>query len=514
MKSILISKFPKYIPLAGILIFYFFIFSIAANAQESGERWDPPINISGSGEKPASQPFLLADPAGVAHLFYTQRVIREIGENDTLMYAAWDGRNWSKPVDIFISPENAITDSITYPQAVIDENGIIHLVWMGAPRYPNYSLFYSSVPATEVGSAQSWSAPIEIADDLTGTNSSIALAYEAPQTLHAVFARVRQGDTPPEQRATSYTRSTDGGNTWSDPIDFYRIPELSNGASNIRIITAEPQNVYVTWSEWDETGNGQEVYFVRSLDSGNTWEDPIILAKRKENEYERDWANLVSLGNNKLAVLWEGGFRAYRHAMYSDDGGETWSTPIDAFPGLIGENGYAEFAYDGNGDLHMFVAQRIREGNPENLIGDLGLWHSVWNEQTNWSRPSLAGGPNPMVNPTVAIINGNQVVASWFSFSTFEVSVLTGELLGVPPIQPQPWPSPTLEPAITLTPADDHIQLTQSPEPSSLPSEISSPPPAGLMLTPSSAAFWGLVPAFLIIAFAIVLIRWRKKRSV
>ncbi len=484
----------------------------AAIAQDSGESWSQPLNISGSGDKPSAQPFLVADPAGIAHLFYTQRVSREIGESDTLMYAAWDGKNWSKPNDIFIAPEAAINDSITYPQAVIDDQGIIHLIWMGSPRYPNYSLFYSSVPASEASSATTWNTPLEIAADLTGTNYSIALAYEAPQTLHAIFARVRQGSTPPENRALAYTRSTDGGKTWSEPIDFYTISEQTSGASNTRIITVAPNKVFATWSEWDDSGNGQKVYFMRSLDSGTTWEGPTILAKTKENEYERDWANIASLGDRKLVVMWEGGFRAYRHAMYSDDDGETWGEPIDTFPGLIGENGYAEFGYDGAGTLHVFVAQRIREGNPENLTGDLGLWHSVWEGGTRWSRPTLAGGPNPMVNPTIAIINGNQVVASWFSFSTFEVSVLTGELLGIPTIEPQVWPTPT--PKISATPslAPAMLQSTPSPEGPVLSSQ--SLPPTGLSLNPGSAVILGVVPSILLIFAVLFIIRWKKRRGV
>ncbi len=473
-------------------------------------------NISGSGDKPSSQPFLLADPAGVAHLFYTQRVRREIGESDTLMYASWDGRNWSKPVDIFISPENAITDSISYPQAVIDEEGMVHLIWMGSPRYPNYSLFYSSVHASQTGSAMTWSNPIELASDLTGTNSSIALAYEPPNTFHAIFARVRQGFTPPEQRAASYTRSIDGGKTWSEPIDFYTISDQSSGASHTRIIAVEPNKVFATWSEWDETGNGQKIYFSRSLDSGATWEKPIFIAKTKAGEYERDWANIVSLGNNQLVVMWEGGFRAYRHAMYSNDGGQTWSEPIDTFPGLIGENGYAEFAYDGAGKLHVFVAQRIREGNPENLVGDLGLWHSIWEGETRWQRPSLAGSPNPMVNPTVAIINGNQVVASWFSFSTFEVSVLTGELLGVPKIESQPWPTPIPDeteptPLPTPSPTTSYLSTTNQGEIAFLPNVTTNKGPE---FSPGMTVLLGVIPSILLIFIAILIIFWRKSRSV
>jgi hypothetical protein len=77
--------------------------------------------------------------------------------------------------------------------------------------------------------------------------------------------------------------------------------------------------------------------------------------------------------------------------MYSYDGGVTWSEPIDTFPWLIGENGFVEFAYDSNNSLHLFVAQRVREGYSER--GDrIGLWHSVWEGGTRWREPTWQVG--------------------------------------------------------------------------------------------------------------------------
>jgi hypothetical protein len=101
------------------------------------------------------------------------------------------------------------------------------------------------------------------------------------------------------------------------------IYDLERGASDTRLLVEPPDRVYASWTEWDETGTGQAIYFSRSLDGGNNWESPIKLTERAEDEYERDWNKLVLLGTNELC-----GRRLsyYRYASTPDDG-ETWVTP-------------------------------------------------------------------------------------------------------------------------------------------------------------------------------------------
>jgi hypothetical protein len=309
--------------------------------------------------------------------------------------------------------------------------------------------------------AGNWMPPLVLAEDATATKYSIAIASGSNGELHVVFARVRQGFSPPEDRAVSYMKSADGGISWSVPIDIYSIPDPYLGASDTRLLLGSNEEVYVTWTIWDESGNGKYVSFVRSLDSGESWEQPIKLSETVGDEYERDWTQLALLRENELVAMWEGGFRAYRQAMYSYDNGVTWSEPIDTFPWLIGENGFVEFAYDSNNSLHLFVAQRVREGYIER--GNRGgLWHSVWEGGTRWREPTLAGGIKPMVNPKVVIVGGNKVVAAWTSNTHTEVKVMTGIINNAPPLQPYIWPAPTKEISFTSTPIIPTV--TSTPE--------------------------------------------------
>ncbi len=484
----------------GLIILIALVMGQQRRAQAQSEEiiWAQPFNISGPGENVAAEPFALADPSGMAHLFWVQRFNQDFGEPDTLMYAQWDGREWSKPIDIFLA-QSPNLPGMHYPDAVIDEDGYIHLIWIDQ-NWPSYALYYSSAHATEAHNARAWEEPTMLAGDATGTNYSVDLAYESPQTLHVTFARVQQGENPPEQRAVSYTRSTNGGVTWSTPLDIYTIPDFQSGASNTRLL-ADRGRLFTSWSEWDETGNGRAVYFARSLDGGDRWENPVMLSQVRPGEYERDWTNLALLGEDQLVAMWEGGFRAYRHAQYSYDAGATWTDPIDTFPGLIGENGFAHFVRDSNDVQHLFVAQRIREGNPSGLEGGLGLWHSVWNGGTSWARPDLAGGQNNMINPTVAVVGGNRFVTAWYSGLDYEIMVMTGEILGAPGLAPEQWIQPTSTPLPTATATPEMAASVSNDGDSGSPADgvsLESSPAPGERPTIGNVLIAGLLPTVLL----------------
>ncbi|GIV66504.1 MAG: hypothetical protein KatS3mg047_0897 [Bellilinea sp.] len=501
---------PKSIVLKIILIFLGF--TVVANpvdivfAQIPDINWQRPINISKS-ETTSTDPFLLADPAGLAHLFWAEKTGPAPGNSaDTIMYALWNGSTWTQPIDIYISPLSDGNPVAVYPRAVIDEKGTIHLIWMTLPNFPKYALNYRRVSSWESTNMNSWSEPIKLNTNLTGQQYSADIAYNPTQGLHLVYAT---GTGGLEGRAITYQSSSDRGNTWSEPRDIHQFIDPERGGSNIRILLDEPGYIYVSWTEWDRSGNGQAVYFTYSEDNGATWATPFPLSVRLENEYERDWNNLALLGSGHLVSIWEGGFRAYRGAMFSYDHGKTWTTPYDVFPTLIGDNGAVQFAQDSKGRLHAFIANRIREGY--DIYGSrLGLWHSLYLGEERWSKPNIAsvfGDDTNMTNPTVTIVNGNTIVAAWYGSQIYEIYVMTGTISDAPPLSPIPWPriTPTIENEIieNKTPIIEN-PLSESPPQNESFSNTSLPQNIG-----ESIYLSAVLPAVLIIAFFVY--RYSKK---
>ena len=250
---------------------------------------------------------------------------------------------------------------------------------------------------------------------------------------------------------------------------FIRIPDPKSGASNNRLLVDEDGNLFTTWSEWDQSGNGQAIYFSKSMNNGKSWENATKLTQRTGREYERDWNSIAFLDNKQIVSIWEGGWRAYRNAMYSYDNGDTWTEPVDAFPGIIGENGFIEFDRDSNGTLHMFFANRTREGNT--LKTGEGLWHSIWEGDEFWSEPILSSPNINMLNPKAVIVLGNSVMTAWYTGADREIITMSGRIVDAASVAAITWQNSRLEQQISPSPTIT-VSLQNTPITSNTPIDI------------------------------------------
>jgi hypothetical protein len=473
----------------------------------------PTFNISQSDGFSSADPFLVADPTGIVHLFWAERVTGAANSTpnvpDAVMYSVWNGNTWSTPVDIFLSPQDHFNRRVTGLRAIMDEQRTIHLLWQG----PDNLLLYSSAHADEAGSARLWQTPQLLATDETGTQFSAYLAYEPPETLHVIYGR---GISDLENRSVVTIRSTDGGQNWSEPVEVYRMLALGRGPSNVRLLASAPNRLYATWTEWDQTGNGQAVFFARSTDTGSSWDLPVRLAERKGLEYERDWATLTELSEGQLVVFWEGGFRAYRQAQYSYDGGDSWSEPIDTLDWLIADNGFAEFVKDSAGRVHLFVSQRVREGNPDKGGGN-AIWHTVWEGEQNWREPRRADPDNPANYISVALSRGNEVHIASFSNAVLEILTLRCTIEGAPTL-PVEVPNSDVALSEAENPNDSLVDEASEEQPTVIPEETVPPVSdvaAGATDTASSPGpvlIRALVPTLLAL-FAVIGIGTKRVRG-
>lgn len=482
-----------------------------AHAQGALVDCTPPLNLSNSEDATSADPFMLGDPNGDIHLFWSEMGTPELGANvpNTVMYTRWNGQEWSKPNDILFSPGDPFVQRVNSIRGAMDADGRIHLIWLGGEK----TFYYSSSRSIDAGSTQGWTPPYMIANDQTGTQYSADIAASESGVLHLALAR----DPRRDNRNISYMRSTDGGVTWSEPQPVHIFINPVRGGSNVRIHTAPPANVYMTWTEWDLSGNGQRIYFARSLDDGLTWDKPVVLATREENDYERDWTNLAVLEPDHLVVLWEGGFRAYPQMQYSYNNGQTWTEPVDTFYWLIADNGFGEFVRDSDGQLHVFLSRRLREGYTDRcdyFAGCAGtdtnaIWHSVWQGGNNWSEPLPMGEFDGGNFVTVAMSGGNQVFAAFFDYVFFEVNVQSCRVPNAPAVEPVVWPTSTPRPTVTPTPTLDLPTPTPTATPAVLTAaDRQAPPPNDSQ--PADLVLFSMLPVGLLVG-VIVMAEFRRR---
>ncbi len=437
---------------------------------------------------------------------------------NTLFYSRWDGEKWLTPNDIQYNPGGLID----YPQAVVDSQGQLHVVWISGIG-ADTRLLYSRAPVERAGSAFAWSKPATLAEQILYAYYPAGIAADPSGGLHVLYSQLGGGS------GAYVINSTDGGLTWSEPVLLYSTDDPSGnreGVAPTRLASDSRGWLHATWSRYDSGGNGKAIYYAQSRDSGRTWSEPFEVAAWQPGWYEVDWLNFGITGD-EIHLVWEGSSRvAAQVERISNDGGLTWSEPHFILPKIVGENGFANLVTDSAGHLYLLVVKR---GDPAILSN--GVWYTQW-DQDQWLEPILLGThisnlyeiasqiePGALSNllrdtltgdglryPQATIVNGNElfvVVVNewdgeiWSSHTT----------LNAPYIPPRPYPQPTVIPTLEPTPTIQPL-VTLTP----IPQYLSREPFQGESAQPSEILLFGVIPA-LVIVIGFVIYNMITKRS-
>jgi hypothetical protein len=435
---------------------------------------------------------------------------------NTLYYIYWDGESWSEPRDIVYNP----VGSIGYPRAVVDKNGILQVVWAGS-QAENVRLYYSHVQADKAYSSRDWSEPVILAEPTPMLYYPMDITADLTGGLHIFY--VQLGKVP----GAYVINSIDGGATWSDPVQLFITQDPTgndDGISTMRIITDQKNRLHTTWSRYNAEGNGSAVYYSQSLDMGETWSKPFMVAAWQPGWYETDWLSAGVIGD-EIHLVWEGGVRAFLNERISEDGGQTWGENQRILPNLVGENGFADLVIDSSNKLHMLVTKRGTQADSVH-----GIWYSTL-EKDRWADPELLGTRNLLLYwkmdtlssqdalrvlrgtftggylryQIASVLNGNEIVVVVVNEGDGEIWSSRGALSSRL-IAPQPYPKLTATPTETIVPTIAIVTAAPTPLPANLRSGAQVDPGG-----PSNTLLLGLVPAVLIILAYIVYLRFFKR---
>jgi hypothetical protein len=142
------------------------------------------------------------------------------------------------------------------------------------------------------------------------------------------------GDLYASSVAVPVNKSTDGGLTWSQPIQV--VSDAKNSLDDDKpSITADPYNpnlVYATWAR-KKPANDATV-FARSTDGGRTWEPPRDIHDASGNDFNWGHQIVVLPDGTLIDAFCEGQFKNSHQGVLtllrSTDHGQTWSAPIRA----------------------------------------------------------------------------------------------------------------------------------------------------------------------------------------
>jgi hypothetical protein len=120
-----------------------------------------------------------------------------------------------------------------------------------------------------------------------------------------------------------FAASTDGGLTYSDPINISNNPLLlSTGPS---IATDEDNNVFVVWAESLPNGTDPRILFTKSTDGGITFSPPREIANLEESSRQQK----VAVSGDNIYTVWDDrnpndAFSGEIYLLISRDDGDTF----------------------------------------------------------------------------------------------------------------------------------------------------------------------------------------------
>jgi hypothetical protein len=192
-----------------------------------------------------------------------------------------------------------------YPSLSISD-GCLHVVALQGGD----SVYY--VRSTDGGGA--WSSPVGLTGSVLNTIGPSVAA--SGLSVHVTWVNNRDGNDEIYDK-----RSTDGGLTWGEDTRL----SFDAHSSLYPDVAIEGQRVYVVWDD-DRDGGGTEVYFIMSADGGASWGPETRLTTGD------DLSSLPSIcaSGDNVHVVWQDGRSGNLEIRYvrSIDSGVTWDSEI------------------------------------------------------------------------------------------------------------------------------------------------------------------------------------------
>jgi hypothetical protein len=193
------------------------------------------------------------------------------------------GDTFTDPLDVSRSSGEAFDPEIT-----VDVNNAINIAWEDTAPGANSIMFSRS---TDEG--ESFSTPLQISKG-TAPASEAHIASDGAGRLIVVWVQGTE-----EEKQAYYSRSTDGGLTFSDPI------ALTNtaGASISKPVIATFQNtVYIAYQ--NEVRRDMQVYLLKSDDGGASFANPVQVSNADNNKGRAHSAAMVVDSKGVLHIVW------------------------------------------------------------------------------------------------------------------------------------------------------------------------------------------------------------------
>lgn len=445
----------------------------------------------------------------LVHVVWTQ--VRESegdeAQNDTLMYARWNGAVWTQPARILTMSD----EKIRQLDLVAGASGKLFLTWAGSPG----SIYFSRVNGDRAHVPADWSTPLLLTEEYPAAGSPVLFVTD-DGGLEIVYAV-----TLNEGRGIYVTSSSDEGATWSAPQQIFdAASEAWAMIDGPAIFESRDDDVrHALWVHYSLPPDAKSLglYYIRSTDGGVSWTGPEKVAAGNVL-----W-HAIGAAEGELHRVWQletdEGFEIW-HDISSEEGA-TWSRPA-RIVGPDADEASVQMAGDVPGQLHLLsvtadlLEHRWWRAGSWEAGGSLDLMHYLEtgpvaiddSATTLTTNGSLFAG---YIGQLEAVSNGDELVSPYGLFATVREidlqdggSAETGEIATQTPPTPE---TPTILRTSTPTPTRAFMgESTNENGNSSL--DVSSGAASSI-----TAVLVGLIPAGVLVLLALIVVGWHLRRN-
>jgi hypothetical protein len=265
-----------------------------ARSTDGGKTWiQPPTPLDTSGK--AFAPKVAWGGKNLVVVWSDEQRSTNVGNRIWDIYARRSpdgGATWGPEQLLSRFPQHAQTDAYIRPELVSDGE-TFWAVWVGI-RSGRSRLYLSR--STDGG--QTWADPME----LSGQSQSVfgQRVVRSGARLLVVWQDKRTG----RDRLFAVS-STDGGVTWTSPTRVDHLAEdLATDAFAPAVMMSPSGEVIVTWQ--DGRNGRDDIFLGRSVDGGRTWEDKDMRLDMDEQGVAMSrFSSIARAADGRIAVAWE-----------------------------------------------------------------------------------------------------------------------------------------------------------------------------------------------------------------
>jgi PKD domain len=265
----------------------------------------------------------------VVHPSRRSQIAAALGIGLALLCASAQAQVFSPPTNV-----SSNTDFSMTPQAAVDAGGNINVVWEDDTATNSNILFRRS---SDGGATFPTFKPLS---NTTGFSSSPRICVDRTGAINVVWV-----DDTPGNQVVYFSRSIDGGATFSPPVGLSSVaaysssPQISvDGAGNISVV-------------WESDSAPVGILFRHSTDGGATFSPPVNLATNTTGSIAPQMAIGV---DGSINVVWEDDFNFQSDISFarSSDQGATFSPPTNLSHNA-GNSSEAQIAVDLSGNINV-----------------------------------------------------------------------------------------------------------------------------------------------------------------